>query len=191
MQNKLFVGIDPSLSHTGLFFIWGKQYQGLQIDSSPKDFNHSIMRCNFIAQTIISLIEQKQKQLGLQVGMICCEDYFTGRQPRAVIQLAQLGTMLRFHIMSKGFPLVVAAPKKLKKYVTSNGNAPKNLMIKTVYKRWGYDVSTDNIADASGLANFAKVVYQLHHHPQILQFKQYQKEVFKEYDTEQCLLKLD
>ena len=67
--------------------------------------------------------------------------------------------------MSKGFPLVVAAPKKLKKYVTSNGNAPKNLMIKTVYKRWGYDVSTDNIADASGLANFAKVVYQLHHHP--------------------------
>ena len=138
------------------------------------------------------MVKEKQEELNLEVGMICCEDYFTGRQPRAVIQLAELGTMLRYHIVTKGFPLTVVAPKKLKKFVTSNGNAPKNLMIKNVYKRWGYDVSTDNIADASGLANFAKVVYQMHQNIDILsELPQYEKEVLKEYGTQDCLIKFD
>lgn len=189
MKDKLFVGIDPSLSHTGVFFIYDDKYDGIQIDTKPNDFSCGLSRCIFISETIINLINEKINS-GLKLAMISCEDYFTGRQHGTVIQLAELGTMIRYKILKNDFPLCVVAPTKLKKFVTTKGNSPKNMMLKAVYKKWGYDVTTDNIADASGLANFAKVVYTLHNKPDTIKLLQYEKDVFKEYMTENCLIKL-
>ena len=57
-----------------------------------------------------------------------------------------------------GYPIIVVAPKKIKKFVTNNGNAPKQLMINTVFKKWGYKASTDNLADACGMAHFSRFI---------------------------------
>lgn len=52
-------------------------------------------------------------------------------------------------------PLVVP-PTTLKKFVTGSGNAPKNVMLQQVYKRWGKEFTDDNMADAFSLVMFGK-----------------------------------
>ena len=189
VNNKLFVGIDPSLTHTGVFFICGDWNLGLQIDTKRNQFNCSIARCQFIANTIIQLI-QEQKQQGKQLAMICSEDYFVGRNQTAVIPLCQLGTMIRYKILQQGYPFCVTTPSQLKKFVTTKGNAPKQLVIKCAKQRWNYKLPTDNIADASGLANFGKKVYQIIKTPDDVQILKYQRQIFLMYKDENCLMKL-
>ena len=50
------------------------------------------------------------------------------------------------------------APTSLKKFVTGKGNAKKDLMLLSVYKRWGFDTTNDNKADAYGLAQFGRAL---------------------------------
>lgn len=52
-------------------------------------------------------------------------------------------------------PLVVP-PTVLKKFVTGSGNAPKNVMLQQVYKRWGKEFTDDNMADGFSLGMFGK-----------------------------------
>lgn len=49
-------------------------------------------------------------------------------------------------------------PTTLKKFVTGKGNAEKSLMIREVYKRWGFDAADDNQADAVGLLQVGRAV---------------------------------
>ncbi len=70
----------------------------------------------------------------------------------------ELGAVLRYSLWEKGTPFVEVAPTSLKKFVTGKGNAKKDLMLLSVYKRWGVDISDDNIADAYGLAQFGRAL---------------------------------
>lgn len=189
MENKLFVGIDPSLTGTGVFLLYGDKYDGKIIKTVPSKFSCSISRCDYISELIINFIDEKLK-MGLDLSMICSEDYFTGINGGTVIQLAELSTLIRYKILKRGFPFAVVAPKKLKKFVTGNGNSKKNVMLKAVFKKWEYDLSDDNIADASGLANFAKKVYMIHNDSNSVELLQYEKDVFREYMDKDCLIKL-
>lgn len=191
MKKKLFVGIDPSLTGTGVFILFGdktEEFKTLELGTKPHKFNSSISRCLHIVDKTIDFIE-KELNDDYEIGMICCEDYFSGRNPDSVIKLAELGTLIRYKLLMKGYPFFVVAPKSLKKFITGNGNAKKNVIIKSVFTKWGYNLSSDNVADASGLANFAKTFYRLQNEGEIELFK-YEKEVFEKYNTNDCLLKL-
>ena len=79
---------------------------------------------------------------------------FTGGMVHAVTALALLEVF-------GGTTLVkpdLIATNTLKKFVTGKGNGPKSVIIKGVYKKWGYDVDNDNLADAYGLARLAAAV---------------------------------
>lgn len=49
----------------------------------------------------------------------------------------------------------MVAPMTLKKFVTGKGNSPKDVMIKCVYQKWGFDTDSNDLADAYGLARLA------------------------------------
>lgn len=55
------------------------------------------------------------------------------------------------------YPTIVA-PSTLKKFITGNGHADKNLILKAVLQKWGLDVDDDNEADAYGLARMAAAI---------------------------------
>ncbi len=55
----------------------------------------------------------------------------------------------------KEVPFKVVAPGTLKKFVTGDGRAKKDLMLLKVYKKWGVEFDDDNLADAYSLARFA------------------------------------
>lgn len=88
----------------------------------------------------------------------CCivaiEGYAMGSKTRP--QMAgELGGHLRLLLWQAGIPYIIVPPTTLKKYVLGSGNAAKELMLKEVFKRWGYDTDSNDRADAYGLARVA------------------------------------
>lgn len=196
-MKQIFVGIDPSLQSTGLYFyarqgVFGNyiyhQPQYAQIDTKPKDFPNSINRCLYIADLIVQLIQEKLDDDSF-VKLVVCQDYFVGRTQGTVIQLAELGTMIRYKILVKQFPLCVVPPKTVKKFVTGNGNAKKQQMMEAVLERWNFKASTDNLADACGMSRFAQFMTQLWQNNLVLEKKQLSG--FQKYLTKQCLIKIE
>ena len=185
-MGNVFVGIDPSLSSTGLYIITENQNKHWQIDTKSKDYISLLNRCLYISDVIIDAIEQVSSKEN--VNLITIQDYFIGRQQAVVLDLAQLGTLIRYKLLLKGYPLITASPKKIKKFVTGNGNAGKPQMMDAVFQRWGYKASTDNLADACGMAHFSQYVWSIWNGTQ--QLTDQQKKFYQVYLTNNCLLKI-
>lgn len=76
-----------------------------------------------------------------------------------LVTLVEIGTVLRYFTMQKGFEYVDIPPTSLKKFVTGKGNAKKDVMMLEVYKRFGYEAPTNDEADAIGLAMFGQAMH--------------------------------
>jgi Holliday junction resolvasome RuvABC endonuclease subunit len=89
-----------------------------------------------------------------QPCLVAIEGYAMGSKTRP--QMAgELGGHLRLLLWQAGIPYIIVPPTTLKKYVLGSGNAAKELMLKEVFKRWGYDTDSNDRADAYGLARVA------------------------------------
>ena len=150
---KTFLGLDLSLTGTGVFALKGAEIFPHEIKTKPDEFKHSLARVEHIADKVVAYVNNYKPDL------IVVEDYFTGRNPRAVIQLCELGTMVRYKVLLNGNPILTVAPTQLKKFVLGKGNGAKELVLKGVYKKWAVDVSSNNLADACTLAFMARAIY--------------------------------
>lgn len=74
-----------------------------------------------------------------------------------IVILAEVGTLVRHELYKRELEWNTVPPTSLKKLVTGKGNSPKDMMMKEVYKRWGFE-GTDNECDAVGLAMFGAAV---------------------------------
>lgn len=57
-----------------------------------------------------------------------------------------------FETCSNKWGIFTFTPSRLKKFVTDNGRAPKVMMMKEVYKRWGFESSVEDVVEAYGIA---------------------------------------
>ena len=102
------------------------------------------------------------------VAHICMEGYSNaskfGRE-----QAGELGAIVKLAIYDYfdrsadaygdlRYPTIVQ-PSTLKKFVTGNGAAKKNNMLLAVFKKWGFETSDDNLADAFALAQLARTLH--------------------------------
>lgn len=71
-------------------------------------------------------------------------------------QMGELGGVIRTSLYDKDISYIVVSPTTIKKFLTGKGNAPKNVMLKDLYKHFKIDVDNDNEADAITLALLAK-----------------------------------
>lgn len=71
--------------------------------------------------------------------------------------MGEMGGCIRKTIWELGCNLVVIPPSTLKKFLTGKGIGDKNIVMKHVYKRWGFDIDDDNQCDAFGCALVALV----------------------------------
>jgi crossover junction endodeoxyribonuclease RuvC len=86
-----------------------------------------------------------------QPELVMIEGYahvFTG----SFIVSVEIGTAIRMTCHAHNIKWEEVSPTSLKKFVTGKGKAQKDEMMLGVYKRWGFDPETNNIADAYGLA---------------------------------------
>lgn len=68
-------------------------------------------------------------------------------------QMGELGAAVRFACLRAGVPFVEVSPSSLKKFATGQGTkVPKDAVMMHVFKKWGFESPTNNVADAYVLA---------------------------------------
>ena len=150
-----FLGLDLSLTATGFYLIKdGGKDEYFEINTKPEDFPNDIERADYIANKIVDSIKNEN------ITFIAMEDYFTGKQPQSVIKLATLGTVVRMRLLDAGYSYMTFAVSQIKKFETGKGVAPKDNMLKSVYKRHNLDTASNNIADACAIAHVGRAYYE-------------------------------
>jgi len=157
---KLFCGIDPSLSGTGLVIINENneilEQQLITTTNHKNDIYDIEKRIIYITKNLECLLKYKN-----DLKLILIEGISFGSRGDGAAQLAALNYAIRIWLFLSGFKYDNSSPSTLKKFVTGKGNCKKNLMLKEVYKKWAVDLNDDNLADSYALARFALENYKL------------------------------
>lgn len=109
-------------------------------------------RCSSIAGAILEVVDEHKPSVAVIEG-------YGYANSNTLVTLVEIGTVVRYFLRQIGMPYIVVAPNSLKKFVTGKGTASKELIILHVFQRWGYSATTNNIADAYGLAMMGGALY--------------------------------
>jgi crossover junction endodeoxyribonuclease RuvC len=96
----------------------------------------------------VACILQTVQDLAGDADVVVVEGYSFGSRGNTLFQIAELGGIVRFDLCRNGTPYVDVAPGTLKKYATGKGNAGKDEMIAAAIRRFGFEGSDNNEADA-------------------------------------------
>lgn len=154
----IFIGLDLSLTGTGVTILRDRKPPEMHLikskppgEKSPKT---EIERIIEIKKEIIEKIEENGKP-----DLVAIEGLaYMVKNATALTQLSGLNYMVREYLFKNDIPFVIVAPTSLKKFITGNGVAKKDLMLMEVYKKFGVEIKDDNIADAFSLAKLAEAV---------------------------------
>jgi crossover junction endodeoxyribonuclease RuvC len=142
-----FVGIDPS-TKTGLVILEdNKVHTAVEITSEEKRDPHRFMD---IVETIMSHITNQD--------VICIEGFSYSSRGAAVSVQYGIGWILRSELIKAGLSYYEVPPSSVKKFATGRGNVKKDEMVLPIYKRWGFEHSSDNVRDAFVLAQIARAL---------------------------------
>jgi len=170
---KKVLGLDLSFTSTGYYLLKDEPIFGT-IVTKPKDFDNDISRVDLITDKVMSIIQENEPEL------IMMEDYYIGRNAFSVIKLVTLGSIMRFKILKSGRSFMTIAPSQLKKFQTGNGNAKKDNMILSVYKKQGFETNSNDMADACAIAYFANA-YLKYTSEDVAGFCKYELDVLKDF----------
>jgi crossover junction endodeoxyribonuclease RuvC len=145
------IGIDPS-SKTGLVVLSedSEFYFAHEITTTKVGFP----RLKFFEDATAKLLSTYPPKL------VVIEGYAHGGKFSNSFQY-EIGTVIRMMMYKANIPWVDIPPTSLKSIITGGGAASKGKMMLEVFKRWGFDASTDNIADAYGLSRIGKAILGL------------------------------
>lgn len=157
----IVIGIDPSLTQTAVV-----------IGTSPTDFKvtfhkskplgdtvrHRVQRYDNLVASVMRVIEKatiNSPFVGInQDEFLPCriflENYAFGCKWDQHA-LAELGGLIRWHLVDRDPDLCEVAPASLKRFVTGKGTAKKEMMLMHVQKQWGYESQNSDDCDAFGL----------------------------------------
>lgn len=143
------LGLDLSVTGTGYVLLTLNELGTVDVTLSK------VIKGDRMLKGLPRAIVISQEILGL---IACCvpdviviEGYAFGNA-HTLATLVELGTVVRYDLMKKRMTYSEIAPTKLKKFVCGSGAAKKELMLKAVYQRWGFDTDDNNTADAFALA---------------------------------------
>lgn len=141
----IILGIDPS-TKMGLVVL---RRDGHMINTTKIECFQSKLkgmpRLAEIGGKIIEYLDEHKPDL------ICLEGYSFGSKFNHEAMYS-IGTVIRYFLWQKEYDYQLIPPTTMKKFVTGKGNSPKDLILKGVYKNWGFDTDNDNLSDAYGLA---------------------------------------
>jgi hypothetical protein len=142
------LGADLSLSHSVFHHSSGRKFE---LDGELKRGKklihaHEVARLDFLA----SSFEREFATLSTEPGHLFLEGYAMGAKWGREAQGEWSGQVRRI-VYRAGWHIVLVPPTVLKKYVTGSGAADKDAMRMHVLKRWGYESSDNDDADAFAL----------------------------------------
>jgi len=92
--------------------------------------------------------------------LVCVEGYSFGSKGAAVVNIGELGGVIRLAMFELNLPLVEIPPACLKKYATSKGNASKDDVLQAGVIRSGHTFTDNNACDAWWLHQMALAHYE-------------------------------
>ncbi len=154
------VGVDPSLSATGLAIIRvtdGEETtiacQSVESKTIPNaGYPETLGRIRNLCARIVRAAKADLQEGDIMV--VVMEGPVFGQSTGQYHTRSGLWWML-YHLLEKLGFLVIVEPTKLKRYVTGKGNANKDLVFGDVIRNYGAYVLDNNQADALGLAAMA------------------------------------
>lgn len=144
------LGIDQSLTSTGLIVLNDKVeivHQEL-VETKVKDFDLEIERLIHIKNKVWVIAKQ------FNIEKAYMEGFSFKSKGHSLFQLGGIGYLIRELFYDKKIPLFIVEPTKLKKFVTGKGQCKKELILLKVFKKWGIEFDSNDLADAYSLARY-------------------------------------
>lgn len=151
-ENTAYVGLDISISSTGFFVCYedGEPAGGGRIQSKPGKID------------TVRFMDIRDRLLETVASNVSRDSYFlienyafaapkqTGGQ---ITRIAELTGIIKEALVTRARAdrIWICAPGTLKKFCTGKGNAPKELMIREVFRKWNFMAKDNNEADAFSL----------------------------------------
>ena len=157
-------GVDLSLTGTGVVTLEdGKLIREYLIKSKPRGDKpvDEVDRLYEILCEVLIEIGRFDRITGKAGGIpdiVVIENLAFMAKGTSLTQLAGLSHLLRNELRIMEIPFLMVAPTTLKKFVTGNGAAKKDVIMMEIFKRYGVTMLDDNKADAYGLAQIGLAV---------------------------------
>lgn len=144
---QYYIGLDPSLSATGLVVLRHQEELLKQAIISSNNNYSMDQRLQFLVENVRShIMTYPPDQTRVRIEGLAFSAL--GK----IAELAALHYMLRAMLIGEQLSFSVIPPSAWKKYALGSGNAKKDLLLKMVFKKWKLDVDDDNVAVAYCLA---------------------------------------
>jgi Holliday junction resolvasome RuvABC endonuclease subunit len=167
------LGLDMSLEHTGYCLTQtcegGRTIHGV-FEPNPNKSKKVIQilgmkRLNWLRAQVIHLaktgytLEMCQPLNAERIKcLVLIEGYAFGAKGSAGISLGELGGVIRIAMFDNAVPYIEIPPTQLKKFITGKGGAVKDIVLKEVFKRYGFDTDDNNVADAYSLMQLGRAI---------------------------------
>lgn len=106
------------------------------------------------------LADEVREMCGLPIDLVVLEGYSYGSKGAAVVNIGELGGVIRLMLFELGIPYVEIPPACLKKYATGRGNAKKDDVLQAGVMRSGRTFIDNNACDAWWLHQMALAHYE-------------------------------
>ena len=145
------LAIDQSLTSCGFAFM------DFNEETTPKVWTfcskkRDVERLDQIADHVLN------EANNLKCDLVLLEDYAKGARGH-VFSLGELGGVLRYVLYKNNIQFFIVPIGTHKKYSTGKGNTKKDLMLLSVYKKWGIDTKNNDEADAVSMLYLLKGVF--------------------------------
>jgi crossover junction endodeoxyribonuclease RuvC len=150
--NICILGIDASLTHTGLVILNPANELIHAETVSPK--TKGTQRLIDYGQYVEDFLYKYEPAIAVMEGYA-----FTPAVGHA-FGLGELGGIIKCELWKHGVPVHIVAPMSLKKFGTGSGKGDKNKIMLSVYRKYGIELKDDDQTDAFILAQIGLRILQ-------------------------------
>jgi Holliday junction resolvasome RuvABC endonuclease subunit len=148
----MYIGIDQSLRSPG-FSVVNAEGQVLHVSNLTTGKLRSAERLAYIRDRLEVILKLHSPQLASLEG-------YSMESINRPFDLGEVGGIVRLTLFDHKIPFLIIPPTQLKKFVSGNGQASKELMISAVKKKWLPALENQfDQADAIGLAQISRVFH--------------------------------
>ena len=158
-MSKIYVGIDHSLSGTGIAILGEdgslKHLATCKSEPDGTSVRQRVWRFRGLAGNVQAEIIHFLSG-GTMIGVCCFEGYSFGSNKSHHSAIIESGYEVRSHMVATvGGAIYEVPPTTVKKFACGKGNADKSAVVSSLTKKHGVEFGNDNEADAYALARMA------------------------------------
>lgn len=151
LENTVVVGIDLSMTSTGLALLTGDGYMDAYAIQTDPNTGTQIERQSIITSTVMKNIREFELVQG-KVDTVFMEGYSMSSRFGQVFTLGELGGIMKYRLIGAGYRVGVLPPSSVKKFIGAGGGADKKGVAAAMKEHYGVEFDTTDQTDAAVLA---------------------------------------